>query len=142
MRSMKIKLTLAALLFSPMLALAHHGFDMFDFDKTLTLKGTIKEWQWTNPHSWIQLNVEEKGVVTEWSLEGSSISQLARRGWKRNSLKPGDQVVVTVHPLKNGKPGGQWAQVSDTNGKVLGTNDVPGAGGRGPGGPPPAAAKN
>jgi Family of unknown function (DUF6152) len=116
-----------ALLILPMPVFAHHGFEMFDGKQTVTLKGTIKDWQWTNPHTWIQLNVEQDGVVTEWSLEGISISQLGRQGWKRDMLKVGDVVSVSIHPLRNGKPGGQWMQVFDANGKMVG--------------PPPAVGK-
>lgn len=121
----------SAILLFPALALAHHGFEMFELNKTVVLKGTIKDWQWTNPHAWIQLNVERDGVVTEWSLEGVSISQLGRQGWKRDMLKAGDVVSVSMHPLKNGKPGGQWLQVTDAEGKLVGP----------PPPSPPAAAK-
>lgn len=120
-------LSLAALLL-PALAVAHHSFEMFDVDKTVVLTGTVKEWQWTNPHTWIQLNVEQDGVVTEWSLEGSSITQLGRQGWKKSMLNPGDVVSVSVHPLRNGKSGGQWLKVTGADGKPVGSSS----------GPPPA----
>jgi len=121
---MKLPWLPAALFLFPALAFAHHGFEMFESSKTVVLKGTIKDWQWTNPHSWIQLNVERDGVVTEWSLEGISISQLGRQGWKRDMLKVGDVVSVSIHPLRNGKPGGQWIQVFDADGKVVGPPPV------------------
>jgi hypothetical protein len=130
----RLLLPLAVLLF-PVLAVAHHSFEMFDVDKTVVLTGTVKEWQWTNPHTWIQLNVEHDGVVTEWSLEGSSITQLGRQGWKKNMLNPGDAVSISVHPLRNGKPGGQWLKVTAANGTTIGSTGAP------PGSPaaPPAA---
>ena len=124
-------LSAAALLLAPML-LAHHGFDMFDQKHAMTLKGTVKDWQWTNPHTWIQLDVEQDGKLTEWSLEGVSISQLGRMGWKRDFIKIGDKVTVEIFPLRNGKPGGQWSRVFDANGKEINggttasTNAAPG----------------
>jgi Family of unknown function (DUF6152) len=115
---------LAALLFPalvvPERALAHHSFEMFDVQKTVELTGTVKQWQWTNPHVWIQLNVEHDGTVTEWSLEGVSVNQLERQGWKRNMLGVGDTVSVTIHPLRNGKSGGQWLKVIGADGKQIG----------------------
>src|SRR5687767_7636848 len=80
---------------------AHHSFAMFDNQKTMTLEGTIKEFQWTNPHSWIQVMVKDKsGKDVEWSIEGGSPTSLARGGWKRTSIKPGDKAIVNIHPLK------------------------------------------
>ena len=115
-------LSFAVLILTPMLLLAHHGFDMFDQKHAVTLKGTVKDWQWTNPHTWIQLNVEQDGKVTEWSLEGVSISQLGRMGWKRDFIKIGDKITVEIFPLRNGKPGGQWSRVFDANGKEINGN--------------------
>ncbi|MEQ1884024.1 MAG: DUF6152 family protein [Bryobacteraceae bacterium] len=116
----RLPLRFGAILLLAASAFAHHSFEMFDVEKTLTLKGTVKQFQWTNPHVWIQLNVENGGVVTEWSLEGVSVNQLGRQGWKRDMIKGGDQISVTIHPLRNGKPGGQWLNVMDATGKVLG----------------------
>jgi len=93
---------------------------MFDVEKTVVLTGTVKQWQWTNPHVWIQLNAEQDGAVTEWSLEGVSVNQLERQGWKRNMLSVGDTVSITIHPLRNGKPGGQWLKVIGADGKQIG----------------------
>ncbi len=129
---MKTRLTTllaVTLFFAPALLLAHHGFDMFDQKHAVTLKGTVKDWQWTNPHTWIQLNVEQDGKVTEWSLEGVSISQLGRMGWKRDFIKIGDKVTVEIYPLRNGKPGGQWSRVFDANGKEIGVNTAASTGG-------------
>ena len=95
-------------------AFAHHSFAMFDADKKMTLEGTIKEFQWTNPHSWVQLVVVDPktGNDVEWSIEGGSPNGLSRGGWKRTSLKPGDKAVVVIHPLKDGTNGGSLVTVS------------------------------
>jgi hypothetical protein len=101
-------------------ALAHHSFAMFDNKAEKTLTGTIKEFQWTNPHIWVQVMVKDEatGKDVEWSIEGGSPNNLGRRGWSRNTLKNGDQVVVVIHPLKNGEPGGSLVKVS-VNGKPV-----------------------
>ena len=94
-------------------ALAHHSFAMFDAQKTTVLEGTIKDFQWTNPHCWIQVVVKDpSGKEVEWSIEGGSPNGLGRQGWKRTSLKPGDQAEVTIHPLKDGSNGGSLVKVS------------------------------
>jgi hypothetical protein len=94
-------------------ASAHHSFAMFDNAKTTTLEGTIKEFQWTNPHSWIQVIVKDSsGKDVEWSVEGGSPNGLSRQGWKRTSVKPGDKAVVVIHPLKDGTAGGSLVTVS------------------------------
>jgi len=116
----RLLLLACAALLLPALAWAHHSFEMFDVDKSVVLTGTVKQWQWTNPHAWIQLNVEHDGTVTEWSLEGVSVNQLERQGWKRNMLNVGDMVSITIHPLRNGKSGGQWLKVIGADGKQIG----------------------
>jgi hypothetical protein len=95
-------------------SLAHHSFAMFDHQKTVVLDGTVKEFQWTNPHSWIQLVVKDPvtGKETEWSVEGGSPNYLARKGWRRNSIKVGDNARVTINPLKDGSSGGSLVSVS------------------------------
>ncbi len=95
-------------------AFAHHSFAMFDSTKNMTLDGTIKDFQWTNPHSWVQIVVKDPatGKEVEWSIEGGSPNGLARSGWKRTSLKPGDKAQVVIHPLKDGTAGGSLVTVS------------------------------
>ncbi len=85
-------------------ALAHHSYAMFDQKKNLTIEGTVKEVQWTNPHIWIQVLVKdaESGKEVEWSIEGGSPNILTRTGWTRNALKAGDKVVVILHPSRSG----------------------------------------
>ena len=101
------------------LALAHHSFAMFDNAKVVSIDGTIREFQWTNPHSWIQIRAMENGQAVEYSIEGSSPNGLARKGWTRASLKPGDHVVLTMHPLKDGTHGGSFLSVTLPDGKTL-----------------------
>jgi len=103
-------------------AFAHHSFAMFDSTKNTTLEGTIKEFQWTNPHSWVQIVVKDaSGKDVEYSIEGGSPNGLARQGWKRTSLKPGDKAVLIMHPLKDGTAGGSLVSVSVNGVKVGGT---------------------
>jgi len=103
-------------------AFAHHSFAMFDSTKNTTLEGTIKEFQWTNPHSWVQIVVKDaSGKDVEYSIEGGSPNGLARSGWKRTSLKPGDKAVLVMHPLKDGTAGGSLVTVSVNGVKVGGT---------------------
>jgi hypothetical protein len=101
-------------------AQAHHAFSMFDTQKEVMLEGTVKEFQWTNPHSWVQLLVKDSaGKEVEWSIEGSSPNNLARFGWKRNSIRAGDRVQAVVHPLKDGTIGGSLVKIT-VNGQVIG----------------------
>src|SRR6201996_1269654 len=101
-------------------AFAHHSFAMFDNQKNVTLEGTVKEFQWTNPHSWIQLVVKDaSGKEVEYSIEGGSPNGLSRSGWKRTSLKPGDKAIAIIHPLKDGTNGGSLVSVS-VNGVQIG----------------------
>ncbi|HTI67511.1 MAG TPA: DUF6152 family protein [Caulobacteraceae bacterium] len=110
----------AALAATP--ALAHHSFAMFDNQKNVTIEGAIKEFQWTNPHSWVQVLVKDPatGREVEWSIEGGSPNGLARNGWKRTSLKAGDRAVVVIHPLKDGAAGGSLVSVSVNGARVGG----------------------
>ena len=102
-------------------AMAHHSFAMFDSEKTLTLKGTVKEFEWTNPHSWLRIMVvDESGTPRQWALEMGSPGQQSRVGWKPDSVKPGDVVTVAIHPLKDGSRGGQFITAILPNGTMLG----------------------
>lgn len=99
---------------------AHHSAAMFDREKTVTLTGVVKAFQWTNPHTWVQLEVAgEDGKAVEWSLEGGGPSAMYRRGWRPSSLRPGDKVTLTTHPLKSGQPGGSLMQVTLADGRTL-----------------------
>lgn len=100
-------------------ASSHHSFAMFDRDQTIELAGTVREFQWVNPHTWVQLNVVRAGRTVEWSIEGRSPNVLSRRGWNRLTLRPGDRVTLTVHPLKDGRAGGAIVSVRFADGRVL-----------------------
>ena len=101
-------------------ALAHHAFAMFDANREVMLEGTVKEFQWTNPHTWVQLLVKDpSGKEVEWSIEGASPNNLARFGWTRNSLRSGDRVQAVIHPLKDGSIGGSLVKIT-VNGQVVG----------------------
>jgi len=90
-------------------ALAHHSFTMFDQSKTVTLQGTVKEFRWTNPHVFIQLLVKnDQGNEEEWSIEMTSPEHLSRDGWRPGTLKPGDKITLSVHPLHDNSKGGQY----------------------------------
>jgi hypothetical protein len=114
--------TLAALALTASCAtFAHHSFAMFDQTKRISLTGTIRQFQWTNPHAFIQIEVpDEKGEPVLWSIEMNSPNNLRRQGWKSNALKPGDKVTVVTNPLRDGKKGGLFVTVTLPDGKTLG----------------------
>jgi hypothetical protein len=102
-------------------AQAHHSFAVFDRSVQVTLVGTVREFQWTNPHIFIQLMVRnDKGVEEEWSIEGASPNMLFRRGWTPQSFRPGDKVTLTVNPLRDGGRGGNFVHALFPDGKTLG----------------------
>lgn len=102
-------------------ASGHHSFAMFDREKELTLEGVVKEFQWTNPHTWIQLMVTgADGKVTEWNIEGTSPNGLKRQGWKSDAIKSGDKVTVVISPLRNGDKGGALIMATLPDGRTLG----------------------
>lgn len=107
-------------------SLAHHSFAMFDNDKEIIVKGTVAQFQWTNPHTWIEMDVlDENGESQHWSIEGGSVIGLAREGWTRNTIKPGDKVILVAHPLRDGKPGGSLMGITLPDGKHLGASLKP-----------------
>jgi hypothetical protein len=104
-------------------AAAHHSFAMFDAGKLVTVAGTVKEFQWTNPHAFIQMIVANgDGQAEQWSIEMGGPGGLARQGWVPKTLKPGMNVSVTMHPLKEGH-GGQFLAVTLPDGTQLGNPD-------------------
>jgi len=107
-------------------ALAHHSFAVFDRTKKVALTGTVKDFQWTNPHAWIQVDVPgDKGQTTEWGVECGSPNMMARTGWKKTTLKPGDRITVVVNPLLDGRTNGSLVTATLADGTVLGPGDAP-----------------
>lgn len=107
-------------------AVAHHSFASYDRAKQVTLDGVVKDFQWTNPHAWIQVVVKDaQGRETEWGVECGSPNMMTRTGWKRSLLKPGDAVVAIVNPLLDGRPNGSLVRVTLADGTVLGPGDAP-----------------
>jgi hypothetical protein len=99
---------------------AHHGNAAFDTSKRLTLKGTVTEWVWANPHCWLKFDVKnDKGEVTHWLAEETNPPGLINSGWYKDSLKVGDEVTVILIPTKNGQSLGRVDRVILANGKVL-----------------------
>ena len=100
---------------------AHHSYAMFDRSKTVTLNGVVKQFQWTNPHSWIQLTVPgEAGATDEWSIEMGSPFELLRVGWTTTTVKVGEKVSIQIHPVKDGTKGGGFVSGTDADGHALG----------------------
>jgi len=113
---------------------AHHSFAMFDAGRLMTLDGTVKEFQWTNPHAWILLMVDDdEGKPVQWAIEMNGPSGLARDGWHPKILTAGMKVKVVVHPLSSGKRGGQYLAITLPDGTQMGnpSGRVIGAGVRG-----------
>jgi len=98
-------------------ASAHHSFAMFDQNRQVSIAGTVKSFQWTNPHAFIELEAPDGKL---WSVELNSPNNLVRQGWKRTALKPGDKVTVVLNPLRDGQAGGLFNAVTLPSGQVLG----------------------
>ena len=101
-------------------AVAHHGFAVFDTSGQKQITGTVRQFDWTNPHTWVWLDVTtDKGGVDTYGFEGMSPNYLQRRGWTRTTLKPGDKITVTFFPLKDGGKGGSFLIGKRPNGEEL-----------------------
>jgi hypothetical protein len=109
--------------------LAHHSFAMFDTANPVTLNGVVADFQWTNPHVYIELDVPE-GVrgAKHWTIELGSPSILMRGGWKFNTLKKGDKVTAVVSPLRDGQPGSLLTRITLADGRMLGNGGPAGVG--------------
>jgi Family of unknown function (DUF6152) len=93
--------------------------DHFDATKTTELQGTVKEFQWTDPHAWIMLTVLKDGQPQEWAIEMNGPGGLARQGWRPKTLTPGVPVKMMIHPLKDGTNGGQFMEITLPDGNVM-----------------------
>lgn len=117
---LRVALLAAVAAFAPPVG-GHHSPVAFDRSQVRPLTGTVREFQWTNPHCYIQLLVKNaKGVEEEWSLEMGAPMHLYANGWRPRTVKPGDRINVTIHPLRNGGRGGEIQAATTTDGKPLG----------------------
>ena len=119
MRNKLITIFLALLAISVPL-FAHHGTAAFDTTKQITLKATVTDWVWANPHCYLKFDAkDEKDNVVHWAAETSNPSDMVKLGWSKQTFKPGDEVTVTFIPVKNGQPIGRVQQVVLANGQIL-----------------------
>jgi len=143
-RSFKLALLFSlGVLYSASLS-ARHGAAAFDTNKKLVLSGTVTEWFWANPHCFLKFDVKgENREVVHWIAETSNPADMINVGWSKESLKPGEEVTVTVEPVKNGRPAGRVLEVILPNGKTLyATGKTPGAAAGETIGAKPATGKN
>lgn len=128
MKSLPVTALAMAVLSIGTAASAHHSFAMFDNSKKIDVKGTVKEVQWTNPHVWLQMVVNENGQQKTYDFEGGAVAVLKRFGWTKDTVKAGDTVTLTAHPFKDGKAGGSIDFVTLADGRKIGGGDgIPGA---------------
>ena len=114
----------AALVSTPVLA--HHGNAAFDLGVERVLNGTVTEWIWANPHCWLKFDVtDDSGNTVSWVVEATNSADLMERGWSRRMFMPGDEVTVTLEPVKNGAPVGRVRSIMLADGTIVGTNYVP-----------------
>ncbi|MDB5710441.1 MAG: hypothetical protein JWL96_2511 [Sphingomonas bacterium] len=106
-------------------AWAHHSFAGYDKSRKVTVQGTVKQWQFTNPHSWLQIFAVENGRQVEYSIEGASVNTLVRRGWNRTTFKAGDKVTISMYPAVDGKKGGALLSATFADGKTISTGITP-----------------
>jgi hypothetical protein len=100
-------------------ASAHHSAAIYDRTHPITLKGVIKDMQWTNPHGWIEVLASGGGKTTAWTIEMEGPNVMQREGWSRHSLLPGDRITALVMPLKDGRPGARLVEVTKADGTTL-----------------------
>ena len=109
---------LAALTIAAVPGFAHHSGVMWDDDKEITVTGVVKEFQYTNPHSWLLVDVtNEDGTVTTWGFEAEGPSTLMRAGIRRSDFSPGTDITITGHPMRDGRPAAAWVIATRGDGK-------------------------
>jgi hypothetical protein len=107
-------------LFSAGAALAHHSYAAFDRARTVQLTGTVKAWEWTNPHVWLTVTVAGKSGPETWAFEGMAPATLRAKGWSRTMMKPGDKILVVSNPRRDGTKGGALVGVTLPSGQAFG----------------------
>jgi hypothetical protein len=112
-----ILLAAATVTVTPMVLRAHHSGVMFDEDKEVTLEGVVKEFQYTNPHSWLLVDTVKDGVMTTWGFEAEGPSTLMQMGVRRSDFPAGTKVTITGHPMKDGRPAAAWTKAVRADGK-------------------------
>jgi hypothetical protein len=111
---------IATLMMTGVTVFGHHSAAMFDEKKSITVEGVVKEFQFTNPHSWLLVDVTDKsGKVTTWGFEAEGPSTLGRAGIRKSDLMPGTKLTITGHPMKDGRPAALWIDAVLANGKKL-----------------------
>ena len=119
-RRTQAAVVLGVLAVIPARALAHHSAAMFDEKKTITVEGEVKEFQFTNPHSWLLVDVKDKdGKVTTWGFEAEGPSTLARAGIRPSDFKAGTRLKITGNPMKDGQPAAIWVSAVRADGKTF-----------------------
>jgi len=99
---------------------AHHSGAMFDEQKEVSVTGEVKEFQYTNPHSWLLVDVKgADGQVTTWGFEAEGPSTLLRAGIRRSDFAPGAKITITGHPMKDGRPAAAWVKATKEDGTVV-----------------------
>jgi hypothetical protein len=115
----------AAVAIAASAASAHHSFAMFDKEHPVELQGTVKSWEFTNPHSWLVMVVMKNGRPTEINVEGASVLTLVRQGFGLNTFTPGEKLDLVISPLKNGGLGGAFVKATKADGTVLTESPTP-----------------
>ena len=120
LRSLAISLSLIVSSWAAVSASAHHSSFMYDMNKTVTIKGVVKEFQYTNPHSWLILETKKPdGTLEAWGFEAEGPSTLMRAGIRKSTIKPGMTLTITGHPMKDGRPAAAWISATTEDGTVL-----------------------
>jgi hypothetical protein len=115
-----VSLALASLLGCSVPLFAHHGNNSYDSGKRITQKGVVTQWLWSNPHCLLRYDVkDESGQVVHWLAETQAPINMISSGWRQTSLKPGDEITITIEPMKNGRPTGRIEYVTLPNGTTL-----------------------
>ena len=123
MRKIQLLLTFAVVAWLP--AEAHHAPAVFDQTQTIVIDGTVTDFMWSNPHSWIHMDVVgEDGEVTDWVIEMNPPTYLIRGGWRSTTIKPGDKISVVANPLRTAEPAGKFVAITLPDGRVLGEQEA------------------